>query len=162
MYHIQNTQDKRYSTKTFQSMYSYVGRDAICAYICAQVLTRGIKFSANTNYKQELACKRYRKRQGWKHKMIILVQKNCGKERLEDYSTSVAKSCNKSRVVFQSFYTTIFLQQESLLVFSSLPFSVHFTGLSLLVVKFCRKLFTRSFCSFCLLFGSKLVKLYVR
>ena len=40
-----------------------------------------------------------------------------GKERLEDYSTSVAeiKSSKRSRVVSQSFFTTTFLQQHSLL-----------------------------------------------
>ena len=45
------------------------------------------------------------------------------KERLEDYATSVAKikSDNKSRVLFQSFFTTTFLQHDSLLVFSFLP-----------------------------------------
>ena len=29
-------------------------------------------------------------RQGWKHKKTILLQKNRGKERLKDYSISVA------------------------------------------------------------------------
>ena len=53
----------------------------------------------------------------------ILQQKSLGKERLEDYSTFIAllNFCNRRTVVFQSFFTMTFLQQNSLLVFSSLP-----------------------------------------
>ena len=34
-------------------------------------------------------------RKGWKHKKATVLQKNCGKERLEDYSTSVVWVCNR-------------------------------------------------------------------
>ena len=47
--------------------------------------------------------------QGRKHKKTILLQKNLGEERLEDYSTYVASLCNRCRVVFQSSFTMIFL-----------------------------------------------------
>ena len=44
----------------------------------------------NNNYKQGWASKKYRNKAGMTHKKTILLQKNHGKERLEDYSTSVA------------------------------------------------------------------------
>ena len=74
-----------------------------------------------------------------KHKKITLLQKNCDKERLEDYSTSDSNRC---RVVFQSFFTTIFLQKDSLLVFHPCLVSALYTGPSLTVVNFDRKFFT--------------------
>ena len=49
----------------------------------------------------------------------ILLQKNHRKVRLEDYSTFVAKikSSNRSRVVFQFFFTTTFLQQDRVMLY---------------------------------------------
>ena len=49
----------------------------------------GVKISAQINSKQGWACKKYRNKAGMKYKKTILLQKNHGKERLEDYSTSV-------------------------------------------------------------------------
>ena len=79
-------------------------------------------------------------RKGWKHKKTILLQQSHGKERLEDYFTSVAwlNFFNRSRVVFQSFLTMTSLQQDCLLVFSSLPGFRTFSGPFLLVVNFHR------------------------
>ena len=54
-------------------------------------------------------------------KKSLLFQKIHGKETLEVYSTSVAWHSNRCGAVFQSFSTTIFLQQDSLVVFSFLP-----------------------------------------
>ena len=73
------------------------------------------KMSASRNGPEKIT----ETRTGWKDKKTILLQKSCGKERLSDYSTSVAwlNFCMRSRVVFQSFFTTTFLWQYSLLVF---------------------------------------------
>ena len=60
-------------------------------------------------------------RKGWIHKKTIMLQKICGKQRLDNYSTSVVRQCKRSRVVFQSFFTMTFLQHDCLLVHSSLP-----------------------------------------
>ena len=57
-----------------------------------------------------------------KRNKIILLQKSYGKKKTGDYSTSVAQSGNRSRVVFQYFFTMIFLYQDSLLHFH--PFLV--------------------------------------
>ena len=52
----------------------------------------GIKISAKMKYNQGWACKKYRnKEQMKKHKKTVLLQKSRGKEKLEDYSTSVAQ-----------------------------------------------------------------------
>ena len=49
------------------------------------------KFSAKINYKEGRACKKYKHQEGMKaHEDYTLLQKIRGKERLEDYSTSVA------------------------------------------------------------------------
>ena len=82
--------------------------------------------------------------QEWKHKKTILLQKSGDEERLEDYSTSVAKimSGNRSRVVFQSFFTPTFLQQDSFLVFSSLSCFCTFSGPSLLAFNFYGKFYS--------------------
>ena len=42
--------------------------------------------------------------QGLKHRKTTLLQKNHDKERLEDYSTSVACLGNRSRVVFMTMH----------------------------------------------------------
>ena len=84
----------------------------------------------------------------------------------KDWKTTLLPLGNRNSVVFQSFFTTTFLQHDSLLVCSSLLVSVLFigpsllvsvlftgpsllvsvlfTGPSLLVVKFNRKFFTSS------------------
>ena len=71
-------------------------------------------------------------RQGRKPQKTTLLQKNRIKKRLEDHSTPFAQSGNSCTciVVFQSFFTTIFLQQSSLPVFSSLPCFCTFNRLS--------------------------------
>ena len=61
----------------------------------------------------------------------------------EDYPAAV-QSGNRSRIVFQSFFTTTFLQQDNLSLFSSLPCCCTFSGTSLLALNFYRKNFTRS------------------
>ena len=94
------------------------------------------------------------------HKMTILLQKYHGKERLKHYSTSDAQAGNRCQVVFQSFFTTIFLQQDSLLVFPPFPRFCTFTGPPLLVINFYSKVFTLSLCPFFWLLGNKLVKRY--
>ena len=39
-----------------------------------------------------MGLKKYRDKKGWKHKKAILLQKSRGKERLEDYSTTLLHS----------------------------------------------------------------------
>ena len=66
-------------------------------------------------------------------------------------TTSVAQSGNRCRLVFQSFFTMIFLQQGSLCVFfHSCLDSALFTGQSLLVVHFARKFLLLGVVNFCM------------
>ena len=74
-----------------------------------------------------------------KKSSTVLYQELCTKSYV-----SVAWRCNRSRVVFKSFFTITFLQQDNLLVFSSFPCFCTFTGPSLLVLNFYRKFFTPS------------------
>ena len=55
-----------------------------------QRLTRNNKFSAKLNTSRDWPVKGTETRQICTHKETILLQKNHGKERLEDYSTSIA------------------------------------------------------------------------
>ena len=81
----------------------------------------------------------------------ILLQKGRGKERFKNYSTSLAWLCNRSGVVFQSFFTTTFLQQGSVLVFLSLACFCTLTDPSLIVVNFSEKSFSLVGSFFCCL-----------
>ena len=68
-------------------------------------------------------------RHGWKRlQKNVLLQKNYGEERLEDYSTSVPWLCNIFRVVFQFFLTQFFCSRLVFLCFNSCLISVLFTG----------------------------------
>ena len=106
-----------------------------------------------------MGLKKVQKQGRMKHKTTILLQKSHGKERLEDYSTSVAQSRNRSRVVFQSFFTMTFLQQDiyaSCVSISSL-FLSFFQAHSYLHLFFTENFFTLGLCSFfgCLVANSQ-------
>ena len=76
-------------------------------------------------------------------RLSCMLQKSRGKERLEDYSTDLIFVATE--VVFQSCFTMTFLQQDSLLVFSSLPcFCTFFRPIPILALNFYRNFFTPS------------------
>ena len=100
--------------------------------------TRGKNFLSILTISRNGPVKSTETRQERKDKKTTLLQKNYGRERLEDYSTSVAYLGNRSRAVFQSFFATIFCSRVVFLCFHSCLVSVRFTGPSLLVVNFYR------------------------
>ena len=89
-------------------------------YAIITISTRGKKFSVKIKYKYGWACRKHGKKEWMKTQEDYPVAEKSGKEKLEDCSTSVASSHNRIRVVFQPFFTTTFLQQDSL-AFSSIP-----------------------------------------
>ena len=94
-----------------------------------------------------------------KHKKTILLQNNCGKERMEDYPTPVALSDNRSKVVFQYWFTMTSYSRTVLLCFQSFLVGVLFTG-QIILFNLLRKILPLVHVPFLLLLGSKLVKKY--
>ena len=89
-------------------------RVRVCVCVCACVC---VFVCAASPYIQHNFMHRYRNKAEMKHKKNTLLQKYCGKERLEDYSTLVALLCNKRSIVFQSYFTAIFCRRVMFLCF---------------------------------------------
>ena len=134
------------------------------SHLVSTLVTRGKKVSTNINHMEGWTCKVWKQRGDentgrlpYYRKIVVNRDRKTTLHLLH-----ITVQGNRCKVVFSSFFFfTIFPQQASLLVFSSLPcFCTSYQSILIHVVNFHRKNFTPSFCCFFLLPDTTLVAVH--